>query len=64
MGTQTVFPASAGVLYAAKFYATLFEGNSMHIQECHDAGRKAIELFKPEFEAINDIPVFEIPVLI
>lgn len=64
VGTQTVFPADAGVIYADKFYATLFEDNSMHIPECHDAGRKAIELFKPQFDPINDIPVFEIPVLI
>jgi hypothetical protein len=64
VGTQTVFPASAGVIYADKFYATLFEDNSSHIPECHDAGRKAIEIFKPEFDPINDIPVFEIPILI
>ena len=64
VGTQTVFPAAAGVIYADKFYATLFEDNSSHIPECHDAGRKAIEIFKPEFDPINDIPVFEIPVLI
>lgn len=64
IGTQAVFPADAGVLYAAKFYSTLFEDNSKHIPDCHSAGKLAIKGFKPPFDPINNIDVHNIPILI
>ncbi|HSI75239.1 MAG TPA: hypothetical protein VK957_05080 [Lunatimonas sp.] len=63
VGTQTVFPMDAGVIYAAHFYACLFENNFSNIQICHDAGKNAIEIYQPRFDDINNIPVHEIPVL-
>jgi hypothetical protein len=64
IGTQAVFPADAGVLYAAKFYAALFEENSTRIPDCHCAGKLAIKGFTPPFDPINNIAVHDIPVLI
>ena len=64
VGSQTAFPADAGVLYATKFYATLFEDNSMFIPKCHDAGKQAIQFAKKQFTPVNGIPVYDILVLI
>jgi hypothetical protein len=63
MGTQRVFPASAGIVYASGFYKTLFENNSSDIVYCHKGGIQAIQSSKQDF-GTYDIPVHEIPVLI
>jgi hypothetical protein len=64
VGTQKVFPADAGVIYATKFYSTLFENNSSNINYCHDTAILAIKYRKPPFEDIEGLPVDQIPVLL
>lgn len=63
IGTQRVFPASAGIVYAAGFYQTLFENNLSNIPYCHKGGIQAIKSCKEDF-GTYDIPVYDIPVLI
>jgi len=64
MGTQKVFPAEAGVIYASSFYSTLFEKNSSNIPYCHNNALLAIRSRKPPFEDVDGISVDQIPVLI
>ncbi|MGB3075558.1 MAG: hypothetical protein WBB36_09565 [Chitinophagales bacterium] len=64
IGTQSVFPADAGILYATEFYSTLFNNNSTNIPFCHKAGLQAIEFAETSFEPIDGIAVHQIPVLI
>lgn len=64
MGTQAAFPADAGVLYAAKFYAGLVADAPLPIADCHQAAIDAIQKYMPQWDAINNIPVYQIPVLI
>ncbi len=63
IGTQRVFPAEAGIVFASGFYETLFENNSSDIAYCHKGGIQAIKSSKLDF-GIYDIPVYDIPVLI
>jgi len=63
IGTQRVFPASAGIVYAAGFYKTLFENNASNIDYCHKGGIQAIKTSKEDF-GVYDIPVYDIPLLI
>ena len=62
VGTQRVFPAEAGIVYAAGFYTTLFEKNSTDISYCHKSGIQAIQSSKLDF-GTYDIPVYKIPLL-
>lgn len=64
IGTQAAFPADAGVLYAAKFYAGLVADAPLQIAECHQAAINAIQKYIPKWDDINNIPVYQIPVLI
>lgn len=64
IGTQKVFPADAGVIYAGKFYSTLFENNSSNIDHCHKTALLAIKYRQPPFQDIDGLPVDQIPVLI
>ncbi|MEO6683682.1 MAG: hypothetical protein ABIN48_12745 [Ginsengibacter sp.] len=63
VGTQRVFPAEAGIVYASGFYQTLFENNSTDIAYCHKNGIQAIQSSKQDF-GTYDIPVYDIPLLI
>ena len=64
IGTQAAFPADAGVLYAANFYAGLVADAPLEITECHHAAINAIQKYIPKWDDINNIPVYQIPVLI
>ena len=64
IGTVTVFPEDAGVVYAQRFYEILFNKNSTDIPYCHQAAVLGIQQNVPPFEAVDGIAVHEIPVLI
>ncbi|WP_346237046.1 hypothetical protein ABDK00_012595 [Niabella insulamsoli] len=63
IGTRRVFPADAGIIYAAAFYKTFFAQEGSDIPKCHEAGRAAIQNATIDF-GTYDIPVYDIPVLI
>jgi hypothetical protein len=62
IGTQAPFPAEAGIIYASSFYKTLLEGSD--IPYCHNTAKLAIQYGKQQFDAINNIQVYDILVLI
>lgn len=64
VGTQDVFPADAGIIYAAHFYEALFTNKPMDIPNCHELAKKAIQSTVPQFPVYGDLPSHEIPILI
>lgn len=68
IGTKTVFPVPAALLYSKKFYSSFFNGKEKNIEYCHSGAIQAIEFTNPRFKEMkvkNKIyPVHKIPVLI
>lgn len=64
IATETVLPETAGIIYASRFYTTLFSNTTNTIPLCHTAACQAIEFTKPAFQPINQIPVHQILTLL
>jgi hypothetical protein len=64
IATETVLPETAGIVYASRFYTTLFSNNSNTVPFCHAAACQAIEFTKPSFAPINEFPVHQILTLL
>ncbi len=67
VGTQDFFPDPAAVIYAEKFYETLFDGNK--IETAHRLGQQAIkdacDINRAKFSFSGQkFPIHEIPVLL
>lgn len=57
IGTNDVFPADAGIVYAGGFYNMLFSDINKDIQACHTAGQQAIRQNIPPFQLVNKVEV-------
>lgn len=62
VGTSYVFPENAAIVYAQRFYKSLFNGKT--VDHSHSAAILAIKHTSPEFEKIDEFQVHEIPKLI
>ncbi len=62
VGTSYVFPENAAIVYAQRFYKSLFNGKT--VDHSHSAAILAIKHTSPEFEKIDEFQVYEIPKLI
>lgn len=68
IGTMAVFPVPAALVYADKFYTSLFNGSDKDIKYSHLGAINAIRYNDPAFEDLDygdkKVPVYKIPILI
>jgi hypothetical protein len=59
-GTTTVIPDMAGIIYARGFYTILFNDENTGWDVCHLSGIQEVKGYKPPFEPVGGVNVYDI----